>query len=422
MELCYLTFYVVPDGPVEVILFIAVHAVAYTLLMFAVWKIRGAAPEAVDDRGAIFLIVAFGLLFRLTLVPHAIVGSDDIYRYIWDGRVSAAGINPFAHFPTDAQLAPLATADLPARVNHPEMRSVYPALAQGLFWLSNRLFGDSVQGMKLLMVCLDGITVGLLIVFARSRGRSLMPILIYAWSPLPVLYFGLDGHIDALGIPFLILALVFLCSDRPLRGSIALGVGALAKLFPLLIVPLLLRFGKGYRRVIFAAIPPIMVLLGCLLFYEPTGGVIESLKTFGSRWEFNGSIFSIFYFLGATNETAHSICGVLIVCWILALVFLNRPFLEKVFWGFVGFVLLSPVVHPWYLTWLAALVALRWSTAVFVFLGLSTIANIVVYQYRAYGLWVDQPILLLIEYVPVAILLVREFVRKEVLIAKGEPL
>jgi len=78
-------------------------------------------------------------------------------------------------------------------------------------------------------------------------------------------------------------------------------------------------------------------------------------------------------------------------------------------------ILLSPVVHPWYLTWLAALLVVRWSTAVYLFLGLSAITNVVVYQYRAYGQWNDQPLLLIIEYVPVAILLVREIVRHDVL-------
>jgi hypothetical protein len=79
-----------------------------------------------------------------------------------------------------------------------------------------------------------------------------------------------------------------------------------------------------------------------------------------------------------------------------------------VFWGFTGFLLLSPVVHPWYLTWLAALIALRWSPGVFVFLGMSGLANVIVYQYRAFGEWTDSPLLLLVEYLPVYVCLARE--------------
>jgi hypothetical protein len=160
--------------------------------------------------------------------------------------------------------------------------------------------------------------------------------------------------------------------------------------------------------------------LGYLLYYEPTQGIFDSLKTLGSRWEFNGSLFSVFYFLSGSNETAHQICGVLIALYLCFLFFLNRPLLEKVFWALTGVILLSPVVHPWYLTWLAAMLALRWSPAVFMFLGLSFLPNIIVYQYRASGQWNDQPILLLLEYVPVFLLLAREIAKKEVLSGSGD--
>jgi hypothetical protein len=348
-------------------------------------------------------------------VPHAVVGSDDIYRYLWDGRVAASGTNPYAYVPTDPHLAQLATADLPAKVNHQDLRTVYPALAQGLFFLAHIIFGDSATGLKFLLVMIDCLTMALLWRLLRQRGNAPLALLLYAWSPLPVLYFGLDGHIDALGIPFLILSLVFFCTNRPVRGALALGLSALAKLVPLLVVPLLVKENKGIRRVLLPAIPPLMVALGSALYYEPTWGIVESLKTFSARWEFNGSLFSVAYFLTGSNEVAHIISGVMILGSIGILALLERPLIEKMFWGVVSFFLLAPVVHPWYLTWVAPLLAVRWSTAVYVFLGLSCIANVVVYQYRAFGLWIDQPVLLLLEYVPVAVLLVREFARKEVL-------
>jgi hypothetical protein len=139
---------------------------------------------------------------------------------------------------------------------------------------------------------------------------------------------------------------------------------------------------------------------------------------FGSRWEFNGSIFSVVFFLTGSNVVAHQVVGLLMLAFFGVLALLQRPLIEKVFWGFVGFFLLSPVVHPWYLTWLAALLVVRWSTAVFVFLGLSSIANVVVYRYRAFGEWKDQPFLLILEYLPVAILLAREIMRNDFLRAE----
>ena len=417
MELCFLSFYIVSPGPGEVLAFIAVNVAAFLLLTVLLWRLRKRYEP--PPRRWLIPIAAFGVLFRLTLLPHGVIGSDDIYRYLWDGKVAAAGINPFAFTPTDPHLSGLGTADLPSKVNHPELRSVYPALAQLLFLVSHALFGDSVPGMKLLLTVMDCLTIWFIWRFVRQRADPVFPVLLYAWSPLPVLYFALDGHIDALGIPFLVLGLALFTAQRPVRGALALGMSALAKLVPLLVLPLLVRHLKGFRRFLIPLLPVLLVLAGAYLYYEPSWGVVESLATFGSRWEFNGSIFSITYFLTGSNEAAHIVSGVLVAVWIGTLTLMDRPLLEKVFWGFVGFILLSPVVHPWYLTWLAALLPLRWSPGVYVFLGMSALANVVVYQYRAYGVWTDQPLLLLGEYLPVFVLLAREIVRGEVLPSSG---
>jgi alpha-1,6-mannosyltransferase len=415
MEICFLAFYFVSPGPGEVLLFIGVNSATFLILSWLLWRMRSGSVR--PGRALLLPVAAFGVLFRLTLVPHGVVGSDDIYRYLWDGKVDAAGMNPFSFTPTDPHLAYLATPDLPSKVNHPELKSVYPALAQLLFLLSHVLFGDSVPGMKLLLVVMDCVTLFLLWRFVREREDPVVPLLLYAWSPLPVLYFALDGHIDALGIPFLVLALLLLTKQRAVRGAVALGLSALAKLVPLIVLPLVLRDLKGRRRFVFPALTVLIVVAGAALYYEPSWGVVESLLTFGSRWEFNGSIFSVAYFLTGSNEAAHIVSGVLILIVVGGISLLDRPLMEKVFWGFAGFLFLSPVVHPWYCTWLAALVALRWSPAAFVFLGTTALANVVVYRYRADGAWVDQPFLLLCEYLPVAVLLVREVIRGEVLTA-----
>lgn len=415
MEICYGSFYAVPAGPGEVPWLIAVSIVAYLLLGLYFWRMHGTKRGGRVENRHVLLIIAIGIVFRLTLVPHSVVGSDDIYRYVWDGKVFASGISPFTYLPADPRLAHLATADLPRLVNHPELRTVYPAFAQVLFCLSSLMFGDSTVGLKLLLVLLDSCTLIVLYVFLGRRRRERFPVVLYAWSPLPVLYFGLDGHVDALGITFLVIALYFLSTNRNMRGVVALGLSALAKFVPLVVVPLTVKHLEGRRRWLLSAVPVVMTAIGFLLYLTPAGGGADALRTFGERWEFNGSIFSVVYFLTGSNDAAHMISILLIALYVAVLALVNRPLLEKVFWAFFGVILLSPVVHPWYLTWLAALLVLRWSISAFVLLGLSTIANVVVYQYQAYGQWVDQPILLLIEYVPVVALLVRELSRGEFL-------
>lgn len=238
-----------------------------------------------------------------------------------------------------------------------------------------------------------------------------MTVLLYAWSPLPIMYFGLDGHIDALGIPFLLLFLLFVSTNRRAAGAISLGLAALAKLYPLFISPFLFCASEGWKRIILPIIPIAMLLLGCWFYWEPTGGLVESFKVFNSGFEFNGSMFHIIYEFVKTNKQAHIVSSILFLVWLGIVFFLNRSILEKTFLAFLGFIIFAPVVQPWYLTWLAALLALRWSTAVFVLLGLSNLSNIVVYQYRLTGVWNDNNLILFVEYLPFYCLLVWEIVK-----------
>ncbi len=401
MEAAYVGFYVMAESAAEVLLFIAVHTFAFVLLVFVWWKSRstGIVPQSVA------WIVGFAMLFRLTLVFHPPVGSDDIYRYLWDGKVSAHGINPFALAPMDSALVPLHTAELPSKVNFPTMRTIYPPLAQGLFYTSHLLFGDSLVGLKFLLVLADLLTIVILYKLLSVRPEAL---LVYAWSPLPVLYFGLDGHVDALGIPLLLLALYLLQQGKVMQGALSVGLSALAKLYPLFVAPFLVHLAKGWKKIVLPVIPVVVLLVGYLFYWEPTGGLFESFVIFNTTFAFNGSLFQLAYAFIGSNEKAHLVSIVLFLIWWFTVFTLDRSLLEKVFLAFVGFILCAPTVHPWYLTWLAALLALRWSPAVFALLGLSVVSNWVVYQYRLNGVWETNALLLVLEYVPFYILLFRE--------------
>ncbi|MCZ6774843.1 MAG: hypothetical protein O7D34_00120 [Ignavibacteria bacterium] len=411
MELCYLSFYFVGETPDEVLVFIVVSVIVYAMLAFIIYHHRSVDKAASSDNRLLALIIGFAILFRLTLVPHAPVASDDIYRYIWDGKVAAHGINPFALSPNDSTLEFLHTTDLPSKVNFPNMRTIYPPLAQIFFWASHILFGDSVAGMKLLLAFIDFLTIVLLVLLLRQNKLKLEAALLYAWSPLPIMYFGLDGHIDALGISLLLLFIFLVGKDRYISGAVSLGFAALAKLYPMFIVALLIRTGPRLKRFLMPAIPILLLAAGYWLYHEPTGGLFESLTVYSATWEFNGSVSEILYLFFDSHVHAHVMSGVLFLLWLGWVFYVDRTLVEKIFLAFLGFIVVAPVVQPWYLTWLAAIIVLRWSVAVFVLLGLSTLSNFVVYSFRLTGFWQDQIALLLIEYLPFYALLVWEVVR-----------
>ncbi len=80
-------------------------AVAFVLyLAAAALVVAGRVPAR---RGTLVLILALAVLPRLILLASTPALSDDLYRYIWDGKVSAAGIDPYRYAPADPALAPL---------------------------------------------------------------------------------------------------------------------------------------------------------------------------------------------------------------------------------------------------------------------------------------------------------------------------
>ena len=412
LEVCYASIYLSHDPLTDIVLFIAAQAIAFALVAAGAYLLLNRPATVRPHPSVLTAIILFGILFRLTLMLHPVVASDDIYRYIWDGRVALDGINPFLHAPDSPSLAHLQTDDLPIKINFPQMRTIYPPLAQWLFLLSNAVFGPSQSGMKFLLVLCDIVSIVLLVLLLRQQGRSPELVVLYAWSPLPVLYFALDGHIDALGIPFLLLFLYLAGRRKTVTASIALGLSILAKLYPLFLWPFSWTTARPWsRRLVLMVIPPLMLAVGAWLYVEPTGGLLESFSVYSSTFEFNGSVFKLLLMLLESNRNAHMVGGILFFCYLLMVFIISRPIIEKSFLAFLGFIVFSASVQPWYLTWLAALVVLRWSPAVFVLLGTSNLSNLVVYQYRATGTWSDSVPLLLVEYLPFYGLLLWEWKR-----------
>lgn len=401
MEATYLAFYVPKSLAENVAYFIAANAAVMLLL----WVLSTGAPSSdLHRRSALPLILGFAILFRLTLVPLPPVASDDLYRYLWDGRVWSHGINPYLLAPDHPSLTALWTADLPWKINFPWMRTIYPPLAQVVFAGSHGLFGPSAAGLKLLFVVCDLASILLLVRLLRLLGLPEERVILYAWSPVPVMYFALDGHVDALGIPLLLLFILFSLRQKHGAAAVALGAAGAAKLLPLITAP----FSGGtlpvLRRIGLGLVPFLLLLVTVLPFLEGTGGVTESLLVFGTTFYFNGPLFTLLQGIGAGPEAARVVCGVLFLAGFVAALRSGRPLVEKILLAFLAFAVCSPVVQPWYLSWLAALLVLRWSFGVFLMLGLSNLSNLTVLRYRTDGAWREEPLVVLFEFaVPLAI-------------------
>ena len=214
-----------------------------------------------SSRTALHVIIATAVLARAIalLAPDAL--STDFYRYIWDGRVQAAGINPYRYVPADPALTLLRDENIYPNINRREYApTVYPPVAQMIFLIASRI-QETGTAMKLAMAGFEAVTIGAIFALLRRDGLPPERVLIYAWHPLPIWEFSGAGHIDAAAIAFLCLALLAAMRERSVAAGAALALATLVKPFALVIAPALwkkrdLRMPAALAGVLLACYAP----------------------------------------------------------------------------------------------------------------------------------------------------------------------
>jgi hypothetical protein len=216
--------------------FLAGWGVAFAAYLVALHAARRGLPPRV--LGAALLLA---LAWRLLLVLGPPLLSDDIYRYVWEGRVQAQGGNPYlyAHRPEAERWEPLRDA-VWERVNHNRLAAIYPPLFQLLARIAVAAW-DSVTSLKLLALAGELLALAALAVSLRARGLPASRLLILAWSPLAILEIAGGGHNDALGLACVAVALAALDRGRLALAGVAVGAGVGVKLLPGLIAAAWLR-------------------------------------------------------------------------------------------------------------------------------------------------------------------------------------
>lgn len=226
----------------------AVYAAAAWLL----W--RGARKLTQEqNRRALIFVLGLAAAMRAMLVfapPH----STDIYRYVWDGRVQADGINPYLHVPADPALTHLRDSNsIYPNINRKDYaHTIYPPMAQAVYFLASRA-SETVTMMKVAMLAFDAVSIWAIIQLLAARGLPTLLVGVYAWHPLAVWEIAGSGHIDSVAVAFVLLAL--LAAERGYRfaSGAALAAGALAKFFPLALAPAIYRRWDWKAPLAFAA-------------------------------------------------------------------------------------------------------------------------------------------------------------------------
>ena len=152
--------------------FLAIHGALLVVMAAAWWVARGAGPRVLG------LALGAALLFRVVMALGSPALSDDVYRYVWDGRVQLHGIHPYLHAPADPALESLRDSDW-ERINHPELETIYPPLAQVLF-AGLAALGAGVRGFKMAAGLADFAVVLALAYLLRRLSLPPDRVLLYA--------------------------------------------------------------------------------------------------------------------------------------------------------------------------------------------------------------------------------------------------
>lgn len=228
--------------------FMTVAFIQSAIYLLAAWIVTRSRPS----NSTLLIAIAFAVIFRLSILFAPPYLSDDIYRYVWDGRVQAAGINPYRYIPAAPELAHLRDDAIYPKINRRDWaHTIYPPAAQIVFFLTTRI-SETVTWMKVTMLLFELVTIWAVARLLTLLGRPRQLLLMYAWHPLVVWEFAGSGHVDAIAIGFIALAFLAWQRRSNLGAGLALACATLVKLFPVVLIPAMLKQGRWRIAIIFA--------------------------------------------------------------------------------------------------------------------------------------------------------------------------
>ncbi len=233
--------------------------------------------------------------------------TTDLNRYAWDGRVQAAGINPYRYAPTDARLAFLRDPKIWPHINRKRWKTVYPPGAESAFLLARSVAGHGVRATTWLFLAGEALTVAFLVFVLGRRSLPLERVGIYALHPLAVSEIAANGHVDALVATAVAGLLAAWQARRFALAGVAIAAATLVKLWPVLLLAAFAR--SGGRRLVLSASG---VIVAAYCWYLSVGfGVVGSLWMFEQRLRF-GSLTPPFLTL-VGRPTVHVVAGALVL-------------------------------------------------------------------------------------------------------------
>ena len=294
------------------------------------------------------------VLLRLALLPAS--HSDDVHRYLWEGKLVLAGENPYA-----------TTADDPSRdlyhdahraaMNHPDKFTIYTPGSQWLF-AAVAAIDYHPRAAKLLALLGDAVTLLLLLRFLKIERAPLRWAGFYAFNPVVLIAYAAEGHSDSLMIAALLGALLASRTGRHPLAWLCLGCAIQLKLVCVVLVPLFLD--RRSWRSAFLILP--VLVIPSFPFLSALESWVRGVATFAGGGIFNSPVMSFFHYFEFFDVASRRLSAPFFLLVVLATWLARRrglPLPDACLVVLGALILLSPIVHFWYLAWVLPLVALR---------------------------------------------------------------
>ncbi len=285
--------------------------------------------------------------------------SREVDRFRWDGRVAAAGYNPYLVAPDDPELAGLRAA-FPDSIPDPGAKGLYPPLAEELFYMMARTGFDARADYRLLL-SLAALAAGLALAgLCRAVRVPVVSVAFFLWHPLLILETAGSAHLDALGVLLVTVSLALLETGHELNPLNTLALATLARGIPIALLPLYLRRIPAYRVLLYF----LVLGAGALPFLAAGSHLFRGLAAYLAHARFNPGpyllIEKLFQAAGRPEWTRVAVAA--LGLGVAAVLYLTddgtgRSIIRRAFYLALPPVLLGPVVNPWYLVWLLPFLA-----------------------------------------------------------------
>ena len=408
------------------------HTIGFEIIFFMAFVLYAGAvvvalrQETFSNRD---MVVAFALVIMmqgfLIFTPPTL--SDDMYRYVWNGRVQAQGISPYRYPPKAPELAYLRDEAIWRHINRKASVTVYPPAAEMTYALLWRIWPDSVRWFQI-AVAASGLLAGVMLMgLLRALGRSPVRVLIYLWSPLLAFETAHAAHMDGLILPLLVGAWWARVKERDSLVGILLGLATAMKFYPALLLPALWRphhpRGRWRMPLAFAA----TVFVTYLPYLTTSGsGVIGFLPKY-LREQFNAGplanlLFSLFYRFDLDPKQSVAVLLLAILAVISLIMVLPPPAdgetaIRRCLWLIGAYILLSYNLFSWYLLWLLPLLALfvqpgRWfGLQANGWTGWWLFSGLIALSYTFFIDWKPVPVAQWVQFLPLYLFLLLDLAR-----------